>query len=424
MPANSGQPVAVQAASTSSQAAQPTQASFADAMRQADNDTPANSKDAVSTPDDAGHDAPSGLAVTASKADEAAQAGLAQTSVRGLQGRLSGAIKDVHAKSASPGAKHHAAGKTGNDKLKAQTTTDGDAVVGNGKCADAAVTHVNAAAGHIAPLARAQDGEALHGKADGHAAASHVVERSDAPTGAVQSAQSQGGANPQDGGVKDADASVGVTADRAGAEAKAVVAETKGDGAAVGAAETVSQPAVVHAGASSAAKPVAFAPAATPRQPGDVQIQTYEAATPNRLEIGVTGGTLGWLNVRAQMGADGTVHAMLRASTETATALRAQVPGLESYLAAQALPVSEIAVHAASSSAASTTGFAGSSGEGAQERRQESSQAQKGSGRSSANAADARGRSVPESIVSVPLLAGARSGTAFASTGGWLSVRV
>ncbi len=71
------------------------------------------------------------------------------------------------------------------------------------------------------------------------------------------------------------------------------------------------------------------------------------AATPNVLEVGITGGPHGWLRVRAELGHTGEVTASLMApNSHAAESLRQQLPGLSSYLQGNAVAVGSLAVTA------------------------------------------------------------------------------
>jgi hypothetical protein len=71
------------------------------------------------------------------------------------------------------------------------------------------------------------------------------------------------------------------------------------------------------------------------------------AAAPSQLDVGVFDSTHGWLRIRAELGAGGDVSASLTASATAHGALRAAVPEMSSYLAAESVSVSKIAVHRA-----------------------------------------------------------------------------
>lgn len=71
------------------------------------------------------------------------------------------------------------------------------------------------------------------------------------------------------------------------------------------------------------------------------------AATPTALEVGLPGGSHGWLKVRAELGGDGSVHASM--STNSAAGneiLRRELPQLTSYLHQEQIRVNSVVVHA------------------------------------------------------------------------------
>lgn len=175
-------------------------------------------------------------------------------------------------------------------------------------------------------------------------------------------------------------------------------------------AETVSSSAPVH-GAGERPR-VHVAP--------PIEVGAIESSAPNRLEVGVRGGTLGWLNVRAEVAADGSVHTLLRAPAPTAASLNSQLGDLRQHLSDHAIDVQQITVTAQKPVASV----------GAQMSFRQESQQQQSPRDSEQRQREQRGTSAAvvnmereEEIVSVPLLASVRSGTARASTGGWLSVR-
>lgn len=105
----------------------------------------------------------------------------------------------------------------------------------------------------------------------------------------------------------------------------------------------------------------------------DWSVQTYEAPSKDKLEIGIAGGSWGWLKVRAQLSSTGDVHAVLRGSTGAAEAsLRAQTSDLQSFLSQQQVSVSSVRIDSATSaswnSASSNESSAGSQGDRQQSR--------------------------------------------------------
>jgi hypothetical protein len=81
---------------------------------------------------------------------------------------------------------------------------------------------------------------------------------------------------------------------------------------------------------------------------------TMLVATPNVLEVGVSGGPHGWLKVRAELGSDGGINAQVSASSASAAAaLHKEMPALTAYLEQEQVAVSGVSVHTSSSSSAS-----------------------------------------------------------------------
>lgn len=146
------------------------------------------------------------------------------------------------------------------------------------------------------------------------------------------------------------------------------------------------------------------------------------AATPTALEVGVPGGSHGWLKVRAELGGDGTVHASMQSNSAAGTeALRRELPQLTSFLHQEQVRVSAVVVHAPQSSA-ELSNQASNDGRG---------QAMSG-GSPDANRGDSRGGSPGSDPSQARVIQ--RSSTpdtdgdlllprGFGSAGGWLSVR-
>ena len=147
-----------------------------------------------------------------------------------------------------------------------------------------------------------------------------------------------------------------------------------------------------------------------------LQLQSYEASTPNRLEVGLRGGSYGWLNVRAERSEDGNVHALLRGSAEAAPVLQSHAAEMTSFLKEQSVPVAQVSVET-SRNLAAVQRDAAAADAGAEQQRQQSPQ-------HDTKPLQIARESGGHAIVSVPLGVVAQSGTALASTGGWLSVRV
>lgn len=163
-----------------------------------------------------------------------------------------------------------------------------------------------------------------------------------------------------------------------------------------------------HATVSHAASPGARA----------IEIGAMESTAPNRLEIGVRGGTLGWLNVRAEVSAEGSVHASLRGSATATAALSSQLDDLRQHLNEHAVAVEQVTVvtaKVAPVAAPESHGF-GSAQQDAASSHQQGRQQQGG-------VVAKPSREVEQEMVSVPLGAPVQSGSGVANTGGWLSVR-
>jgi len=144
-------------------------------------------------------------------------------------------------------------------------------------------------------------------------------------------------------------------------------------------------------------------------------------ATPTALEVGVPGGTHGWLKVRAELTGDGGVHAWVSASsTAGAEMLRRELPTLTTYLHQEQVAVSSVVVHASSGSGSLADSSAGGSGHNREagqgtadpqsETRREDTSAMSCAGSRLADGEEDGGREWSPSI-------------GYAGAGGWLSVR-
>jgi hypothetical protein len=159
----------------------------------------------------------------------------------------------------------------------------------------------------------------------------------------------------------------------------------------------------------------------------------FLTAAPTHLDVGVFDGTHGWLRIRAELGSGGDVSASLTTSAVAHSALRAAVPEMSSYLAAESVSVSKIAVHRAADSSSAMGLTAGGSGQnGDPQARQSGQQTPGDTGVSRRNALPSDGSGSPARAaghndqmrgVSLPM---PWVGTAFGSGGGsgsWLNVR-
>lgn len=108
------------------------------------------------------------------------------------------------------------------------------------------------------------------------------------------------------------------------------------------------------------------------------------ASSPAKLDVGVFDGTHGWLRIRAELGAGGAVNASLTASAAAHESLRSALPEMTSYLVAEAVKVSRIAVHrvaeGSSTMAAARDQHNDQPNGEAQEQRQTGDQGQQGAG--------------------------------------------
>lgn len=86
-----------------------------------------------------------------------------------------------------------------------------------------------------------------------------------------------------------------------------------------------------------------------------LRLHGFESSTPNQLEVGISGGTLGWVSVRAEL-KDGDVHAVLRSSVEATAQLHAQSSELRSFLSEQHSPVTQLHIEATRVAAATASG--------------------------------------------------------------------
>jgi hypothetical protein len=100
------------------------------------------------------------------------------------------------------------------------------------------------------------------------------------------------------------------------------------------------------------------------------------AASPTMLEIGVSGGSHGWLKIRAELTDDGAVHASVSSSSTTgAEMLRRDLPLLTTYLHQEQVALGSLVVHA---SAGTQDTFGMSSGFGTSAGSQQQTDAQQG----------------------------------------------
>ncbi len=111
-------------------------------------------------------------------------------------------------------------------------------------------------------------------------------------------------------------------------------------------------PELTHKGAGQISASAELQSAPVAADGGEVNAVHALAAGPGQLEVGVLDGTHGWLKIRAEMGPDGSVNAMLTASATAHEGLKESVPELAGYLVSESLNVGRIAVHQAAASSA------------------------------------------------------------------------
>jgi hypothetical protein len=147
-------------------------------------------------------------------------------------------------------------------------------------------------------------------------------------------------------------------------------------------------------------------------------------ATPHALEVGIDGGTNGWLRVRAEMDGTGGVSASVMATTASAVeALHKELPALSAYLTHESVGVSSLVVNRAEAGAGTqdaAMSFSGGNG------------AEFGSGKGGASGNDtvlgpeaAGADSVEPTAVAAAMdatSAAAMGGSYGAGSGGWLNV--
>jgi len=160
---------------------------------------------------------------------------------------------------------------------------------------------------------------------------------------------------------------------------------------------------------------------------GEVTLSAYDAGKPNQLEVGLQGGSFGWLKVRAEMGTNGEVNAYLRgASTNTTDLLQVQVPKIEAYLGAQDVPVRSVQVEAAHGHAGgAASGFAGDGGlaSGGGAAQQQSGRQGSGASEGTQDLGGSTSVDVEREGVAAMQVVASQNSIALTGTGNWLSVR-
>lgn len=163
------------------------------------------------------------------------------------------------------------------------------------------------------------------------------------------------------------------------------------------------------------------------QDPNELTVKSYEAPAPNQLEVGISGGSMGWLKVRAELNENGEVHAYLHsASAGAEETLRSQSAQMQSYLSSQEVRVTGLHVEPAQSGSNSSGSFNSDAGMAQQQQQQKQQQSNSQSGSSSAgtssfdNDKDSNLSSWPV-VSNLPVAA--VPGGGLGMTGGWVSVR-
>jgi hypothetical protein len=163
------------------------------------------------------------------------------------------------------------------------------------------------------------------------------------------------------------------------------------------------------------------------QDPNELTVKSYEAPAPNQLEVGISGGSMGWLKVRAELNENGEVHAYLHsASAGAEETLRSQSSQMQSYLSSQEVRVTGLHVEPAQSGSNSSGSFNSDAGMAQQQQQQKQQQSNSQSGSFSAgtssfdNDKDSNLSSWPV-VSNLPVAA--VPGGGLGMTGGWVSVR-
>jgi hypothetical protein len=163
----------------------------------------------------------------------------------------------------------------------------------------------------------------------------------------------------------------------------------------------------------------------------DVNPAHVLAAGPGQLEVGVLDGTHGWLKIRAELGSDGSINALLTSNATAHEGLKEAVPALSGYLLSESLNVGRIAVHrppegsATGSDMTNANGGSGRRDDGTASPYQDADEST-GSGKRllSGNVYSATRQDIDSSMsgISAVLFGGASAGFDGNGIGSWLSV--
>jgi hypothetical protein len=108
-------------------------------------------------------------------------------------------------------------------------------------------------------------------------------------------------------------------------------------------------------GSSDGRKALTASPEVAPH-PASSHVLQVIASGPAQLEVGVLDGTHGWLKIRAELSAGGTVDATLGVNAAAHEHLRATLPAMTAYLGSEAVKVNTIAMHRLDARAAAGDG--------------------------------------------------------------------
>jgi hypothetical protein len=156
------------------------------------------------------------------------------------------------------------------------------------------------------------------------------------------------------------------------------------------------------------------------------------AATATTLEVGIPGGTHGWLKIRAEMGSGGEVTAALSSSSSSGQAmLRRELPALSSFLQEERLTVHTVVLDKVATGAGIAGSIQGASSESTGDGRAQQGRSQQGqwNGGDTQGEASRQGKAREWSFVEEPAGYEGRSGTEtlqqvmYGTGGSWLSVR-
>ncbi|MFC6644287.1 hypothetical protein ACFQBQ_01505 [Granulicella cerasi] len=148
-------------------------------------------------------------------------------------------------------------------------------------------------------------------------------------------------------------------------------------------------------------------------------MHALSAPAKNRLEVGMSGGELGTMHLRAEMRSDGSIHATLQAAPHAAERLLGMTEGMQSFMreTQSVMPVVSIEARTASEanpSSVSTDAMSSDAGSSSPDAQQQQRARQHWTQKTFADT----------SMVSDSLDGASEVGTAIATTGTWVNERV